>query len=216
MLATAVVTSVWAVLTTAAHADEPASAEASESSAEDASADTALLSESERVFMPEFEFGVMAYGRRDIGVGFIARTALEYRPSLGSDWFARLTYDTTSASFTTSGQGDLPQLRGTHSAHDVLLGGGYRVGSNAVQAAFGLQGGLHLDALPRLVESDALEITAATRAGAALRASVGLELYVEPESAVTVEVLGQRLWGPDWQGDTGWAGGATLGFTTSL
>ncbi|MEM6925540.1 MAG: hypothetical protein AAF602_01330 [Myxococcota bacterium] len=169
----------------------------------------------ERVFLPEFEFGVMGYGRRDIGVGFVARTSIEYRPALTNAGFARLTYDTTSASFSTPMGEGLPRLRGTHSAHDVLVGGGYRTGSETVQVAFGVQGGLHLDAIPRLVESDALEVSAATRVGAAVRGSVGVELYIEPESAVTLEVLGQRMWGPIWQARDGWAGGATAGFTTA-
>lgn len=185
-----------------------------------ATADEPLpIAETERVFMPEFEFGAMVFSRADVGVGFVARTSIEYRAATLSRPFARLTYDTTSASFRQPGTAALPPLRGTLVSHDILLGGGHRFGSDRVQGVVGVQGGLHLYALPRIVSGESLAVSAVsavTRAGAAVRSSLGLEVYVTEKSAVTVEGLGQRLWGEAWEGSDGWAAGALVGFTVAL
>lgn len=175
-----------------------------------------LLSERERVFMPEFELGAMAFPRDDLSLGFVARTSMEYRPDRLRAPFLRITYDATTASFVQPATETLPELRGPYAAHDILLGGGYRVGSQTVQGVFGFAGGLRLDALPRLIEDEALEISTRTRVGAAARLSMGVEVYVEEESAITLELLGQRMWGPIWSGSDAWAFGALVGFTSSL
>lgn len=166
--------------------------------------------------MPEFELGAVAWSRPDVGIGFVARTSLEYRPAVFDTPCARLTYDAATAPFSAPARGGEPAIDGALSTHEVLIGGGWRGGSATLQGGLGLQGGLVRYALPRVIVDDGLTVSARTRSAAAARASVGCEVYVAAESALTLEVYGRRLWGDDWQGRDGFAVAALVGFTSPL
>ena len=169
-----------------------------------------------RFFMPAAEIGPVWFSTPKLGTGLMVRTSMDYRFRRLRAPFLRLAYDATTAPFS-SAAGSGPSLTANASIHDLLVGGGFRAGSDRLQVVPSLQAGVQLAQLPYLEsEPGAVGVGTRTQLSGLVVAGLGAEYFVTPEVALTAEFTG-RVAGPFTSDSVpGEAVGFTVGLSTSL
>ncbi|MEO1266999.1 MAG: hypothetical protein AAFX99_02810 [Myxococcota bacterium] len=173
--------------------------------------------EVDALFMTALDMGVLWNANPELGEGFMVRTAADYRFRSIEGPFLRLNIDSTTARYKQEPGDDRPGFSATMSLNDILLGGGYRLGEGDLQIALAIQGGVVIYGLPKLEGDEVLTVNTTTEVAGAARASAALEYYIEPDAALTVELINQYYWGQEvWSNTDAWSLGLVFGITTTL
>ena len=142
-----------------------------------------------RVFMPAGELGSVWFADPNLGTGLMMRTSIEARYRRVRAPFLRVSYDATWVPYTTTRSSDQASLKASATVHEMVMGGGMRFGHDRLQVAPSIVGGLRVSQLPSLHGGlTDLEVGTRSVVSAVVAPSVGVELYLEPDTAVTVDV----------------------------
>jgi len=173
----------------------------------------------ERLFVTDLDLGYVWFLSPELAGGFMVRTALDYRPDDDSIGYLRLNLDATSSTIEVAPTDTRQGFSSPLSFNDLVFGGGVRFGDGVVRTAVTAQAGVAIYGLPELTGTDVLTIETSTRVAGAARLQAALELYIgeDLDSALTLELLGQRYFGrPEWAGRDGWSGGLLIGISSEL
>ncbi|MEM1349885.1 MAG: hypothetical protein AAGI01_15085 [Myxococcota bacterium] len=194
-------------------------AEASSESSQDPVKNRADQEPRERLFVTDLDLGVIWFASPKLASGLMLRTALDYRPDRDSFGYLRLNLDSTSTTIdepsTNTRQGFSAPLPFT----DVAFGPGARFGDGVLRIALTAQLGVGVYSLPGISGDQVLRIETSTRVAGLARLQAALELYLgaDMDSALTMELLGQRYFGrPEWSGWEGWAAGLLVGLSSEI
>ncbi|MEO0603383.1 MAG: hypothetical protein AAF211_18230, partial [Myxococcota bacterium] len=101
-----------------------------------------------RFFMPAVELGTLWHADETIRPGLLFRTSLDFRFRRVNAPFLRLSYDATTARLERADEEGTTRLVATLALHDVVIGGGYRLGSAKWQLVGSVQFGAQIADTP--------------------------------------------------------------------
>lgn len=171
------------------------------------------------IFLPAIEMGYLHNNAASLSGGLLIKTSLEYRIKTNQAPFLRLNYDTYEARYNLKKPNDFTNiLEGNVSFSNLLLGVGYRFGSPKIRFLVLAQSGIKLYDYPNtILNKDEVVIEQKSQLEALSRITVGIEYYITPKSAFSIDVLYNQTWSKDyfWK-DQGGAVGISIGFITAL
>lgn len=173
----------------------------------------------ERVFSPSLEIGYINHGSSNINGSLMFKSSTEYRFQNNSDFFLRLNYDSYNSKYEIHSPQQLGNiLKGSVNFSDLILGPGYRHGSQKNRFFVLTQSGIKFFSYPQALQnSNIIEINLERKRTFTGRITTGYEYYINDKSALTIEgffghTFNERYF---WQ-DSRSAYGISLGFVTSI
>ncbi|MEO1231850.1 MAG: hypothetical protein AAFZ18_23390 [Myxococcota bacterium] len=177
------------------------------------------VDETERVwlFEPAVEIGVLVHLDDAVDEGLLVRSSLDVRWKRLRSAFFRLSYDTSTARMLRENVEGVSRLEADLGLQDITLGGGWRLGPDALQVVGSIQLGIQLADLPVLRQgpNQSFTVEAETSVAGISLVALGLEYYIFPDLALTTEFTG-RLRFVELDGRSPVAFGFTLGVTTAI
>lgn len=170
------------------------------------------------LFEPAIELGLIFHDDPTIGEGLLVRTSLELRFERVNAPFLRLSYDTATARVTRDDVGSVERLVANLALHDIVLGGGWRIGLDEFQVVGSVQLGVQIADAPTitLLENETVIVGAETSVAGLGLAGLGLEYYLSEEIALTAELSGRLRFSELDDAISPFALAFTLGLTTAL
>jgi hypothetical protein len=171
-----------------------------------------------KIFLPSLEIGYVGYSAKALSPGIMIKTAIEYRFKTQNAAFIRLNYDTRDAEFKIVPNGLTNVIEGKLKFSDLVTGIGYRRGSKKVQFIGLLQGGISFYNVPSFeTQNNVLLLRNTNKNTPVSRVTLGVEYYLDANSAITLEFFQSQVWGEDelWA-DSNSAWGVSLGVTATL
>lgn len=170
------------------------------------------------IFLPALELGYVDYGSENLSGGIIVKTAIEYRLKTKNALFFRINYDNRKADYSLNPTGLNNIIEGKVQFDDLIGGLGYRFGKNKLQFVALLQGGVSFYNFPNFeLNNNVLSLRNRNKNVPISRATLGLEYYLDANSAITLEVFQSQFWNKEdfWQNNQG-SWGIALGVTATL
>lgn len=171
------------------------------------------------IFIPSIEMGYLHHNAANLAGSLLIKTSLEYRFNDKNAAFFRLNYDTYNAQYKLTTTNKLTNiLQGTAAFTDLLLGAGYRFGNEKLRFFVLAQSGIKFYDYPNaLVDGTLVTIEQQNKISPVSRLSVGIEYYISPKSAFSIDLFYNQTWSSNyfWT-DQGGAIGISIGFTTAL
>lgn len=170
-----------------------------------------------KIFLPSLEVGYVTYGAAELGGGVMIKTAIEYRLKTKNSLYFRLNYDNRDAKYKVQPTGLTNVIEGKVQFSDLIGGIGYRFGKD-VQFIALLQAGTSFYTIPSFeLVNNVLSLRNLNRNVPISRVTLGVEFYLDNNSAITLEVLQSQFWNKeDFWKDNQSAWGISLGFTATL
>jgi hypothetical protein len=173
----------------------------------------------ERIFSPSLEVGFIDYKTSELSSSIVFKSSVEFRFHNNSDFFLRANYDTYNSKYTIDNAGNFGNiLKGTAFFSDVLLGVGYRHGTNNHRFFGLLQPGIKFFDYPTATQNQqVIEVNQTRRRIFNGRLSLGYEYYINEKSALTLEVFhGNTFQNTYFWRQSGASNGLSIGFVTAL
>ncbi|MEO1175220.1 MAG: hypothetical protein AAFX94_24665, partial [Myxococcota bacterium] len=145
------------------------------------------------VFEPAIELGVLWHRAPEIAAGTTFRTSLDFRFGRVSAPFIRVAYDASTARFTRADGEGFERLEANLALLDIIAGPGLRFGPDALQFEATVQAGVQIadTPIPRQLEDDSFVVESESKTVGVGVAGLGVELYLDPEIALTAEFSGR-------------------------
>lgn len=174
----------------------------------------------DHIFLPSLEVGYVVPNSEFLSGGLLIKTSIEYRINNPEGLFFRLNYDTYDTSYELQNLDNLTNVvEGTAFFSDLLFGAGYRIGLEKKFRSFIMvQPGYKFYNFPSAsLENNVVQISQGRSSILTSRVTLGLEYYINPKSAVTVDLFQNQVWNKQdfWSEHTA-AYGLSLGFITAL
>ena len=171
-----------------------------------------------RIFLPSLEIGYVDYSSNELSGGIMVKTAIEYRLKTQDSFYFRLNYDNRQAKYKIAPTGLTNVIEGKVSFSDLIGGAGYRFGKDKLQWIVLLQGGVSFYSVPEFeLNGGVLNLRNAGKNVPISRLTIGLEYYLDSNSAITLELLQSQFWNQeDFWKDNQSAWGISLGVTATL
>ena len=171
-----------------------------------------------RIFLPSLEIGYVDYGSQELSGGIMIKTAIEYRLKTQDSFYFRLNYDNRRATYKTTPVGLTNVIEGKVNFSDLIGGVGYRFGKDKLQWIVLLQGGVSFYDVPEFeINGTTLNLKNKGKNVPISRLTIGLEYYLDSNSAITLELLQSQFWNQeDFWKDNQSAWGISLGVTATL
>ncbi|OJJ15312.1 hypothetical protein BKI52_38500 [marine bacterium AO1-C] len=171
-----------------------------------------------RIFLPSLEIGYVGYSSQELSGGVMVKTAIEYRLKTQDSFYFRLNYDNRRATYKIQPTGLTNVIEGKVNFSDLIGGVGYRFGKDKLQWIVLLQGGVSFYDVPEFeLAGTVLNLRNKGKNVPISRLTIGLEYYLDSNSAITLELLQSQFWNQEdfWQ-DNQSAWGISLGVTATL
>lgn len=181
-------------------------------------ADTTRRSFLDNLFFP-FDVGCTFYPANALATAVLFKTTVEYRVSRGNAPFIRLNVSNQFVAY------QLPQLGITNATTgrlrftDYSVGLGYRQGKKKVRGYGLINVGCSAYVFPVVEKAKAISFTVEEIEKATLLSVlvVGVEYYLTPKAAITLELSQSRFWNrTDFWADNPGGIGLSVGVTTTL
>lgn len=171
-----------------------------------------------RIFLPSLEIGYVGYSAQELSGGIMIKTAIEYRLKTQDSFYFRLNYDNRKATYNIQPTGLTNVIEGKVNFSDLIGGVGYRFGKDKLQWIILLQGGVSFYDVPEFeLNGSVLNLKNRGKNVPISRFTIGLEYYLDSNSAITLELLQSQFWNQeDFWKDNQSAWGISLGVTATL
>lgn len=161
-----------------------AQTDSSSENSSDASSASSILS---RIYLP-FGYGAAFNSEPGLQTGTFVITALEYRLNVEQGLFLRFNLDNRSHAYQLPENTLTNVISGQMQFNDYALGPGYRLGGTSLKFVGLLQGGISQVSYPVITGPiNQLKIEDQTSLTPIIRATLGLEYYLDPKAALTLE-----------------------------
>lgn len=174
----------------------------------------------DKIFLPSLDLGYVHTNSKFLSDGLLIKTSLEFRLKNPSGFFFRLNYDTYNTSYEFNNVLDFSNvIKGTVAFSDLIAGVGYRwsIGDNFRVFAI-LQPGVTFYDFPNaILDGNNILVSQDGKSIFTSRATLGLEYYINPKSALTFDIFQSQVWRKEdfWTSNQG-AYGLAIGFVTAL
>ena len=160
----------------------------------------------------------MGYSAQELSGGIMIKTAIEYRLKTQDSFYFRLNYDNRKATYNIQPVGLTNVIEGKVNFSDLIGEVGYRFGKDKLQWIVLLQGGVSFYDVPEFeLNGSVLNLKNRGKNVPISRLTIGLEYYLDSNSAITLELLQSQFWNQeDFWKDNQSAWGISLGVTATL
>lgn len=171
-----------------------------------------------RIFLPSLEIGYVDYGAKELSGGIMVKTGIEYRLKTQDAFYFRLNYDNRDSKYITQPSGLSNVVEGKVRFSDLIAGVGYRFGKDKLQFIVLAQGGTSFYTVPSFeLNGGVLSLRNRSKNVPISRVTLGMEYYLDANSAITLEILQSQFWNKeDFWMDNQSAWGISLGVTATL
>jgi hypothetical protein len=164
-----------------------AQTDSSSENSSDASSASSASSILSRIYLP-FGYGAAFNSEPGLQTGTFVITALEYRLNVAQGLFLRFNLDNRSHAYQLPENMLTNVISGQIQFNDYAFGPGYRMGGSSLKFVGLLQGGISQVSYPVITGPiNQFKIEDQTSLTPIIRATLGLEYYLDPKAALTLE-----------------------------
>lgn len=182
-----------------------------------AQSNTPKVSFLSKVYFP-FDFGYTLSQQKSILNGGQVKTGIEYRMKKENGLFLRFNFDNRNSRFEIAENATTNVVEGQLKLNDYVIGLGYRIGHQKIKGIGLCQAGISSYNFPFItgMNSD-FKIKEAQASSPIIKSTLGLEYYVAPNAALTLETTyilqtsNAVFWNKSFN-----AFGISIGLTTTL